>query len=257
MRHAVADLARRVEISRAANERYLEALAIVDVPCPAHALLDAVSRPVIKEDRPYRALRPVSPEEAAVFEAVLQGRFHLKGFTNCHLRNVLAPRPICDPQERRRASGRITRLLRRLRAHRLICRVSGTRYYRVTHLPENEESLPHLISWLLALLVEVFLKDRGLHFEVVDPVFEEEDLPGFEIDVPGGQAFEVSLAYTSRESGGQQHGSDEQGNSGIEDIEVFCHARSSKTSQNGATEADSRGSTALDGAKCQPGASGT
>jgi hypothetical protein len=132
MRHAVADLARRVEISRAANERYLEALAVVGVPCPAHEVLDAVSRPVTKEQRPYRALRPVSPEEAAVFEVVLQGRFHLKGFTNRHVRNLLAPRPISDPQERRRASARITRLLRLLRAHRLIGKVSGTRYYRVT-----------------------------------------------------------------------------------------------------------------------------
>jgi hypothetical protein len=132
MRHAVADLARRVEISRAANERYLEALAVVGVPCPAHELLDAVSRPVTKEKRPYRALRPVSPAEAAVFEAVLQGRFHLKGFTNRDLRNLLAPSPVSDPQEGRRTSGRTTRLLRLLRAHRLIRKVSGTRYYRVT-----------------------------------------------------------------------------------------------------------------------------
>jgi DNA-binding PadR family transcriptional regulator len=132
MRHGVADLARRVEISRAANERYLEALAVVKVPCPAHELLDAVSRPVTKDERPYRALRPVSPAEAAVFEAVLQGQFHLKGFTNRDLRNRLAPRAASEPQERRRTSGRITRLLRLLRAHGLIRKVSGTRYYRVT-----------------------------------------------------------------------------------------------------------------------------
>jgi len=37
-------LDRRVEISRAANERYLEALAVVEVPSPAGTLLDAVSR---------------------------------------------------------------------------------------------------------------------------------------------------------------------------------------------------------------------
>jgi hypothetical protein len=132
MRHAVADLVRRVEISRAANERYLEALAVVGVPCPSHELLDAVSRPVTKEERPYRALRPVSPAEAVVFKAVLQGQFHLKGFTNRVLRNLLVPSPASDPQARRRASGRMTRLLRLLRAHGLIRKVSGTRYYRVT-----------------------------------------------------------------------------------------------------------------------------
>lgn len=131
MRHGVADLGRRVEISRAANERYVEALAVVDVPSPVHTLLDGVSRPVTKGRRPYRALRPVSPQEAVVFAAVLKGEFLLKGFTNRDLREQLEPRRSNDPQERRRVSGRITRLLRLLRAHGLIRKVSGTRYYRV------------------------------------------------------------------------------------------------------------------------------
>ena len=42
------------------------------------------------------------------------------------------PRLNRDPEERRRLSGRMTRQLRLLRAHRLIRKVSGTRYYRVT-----------------------------------------------------------------------------------------------------------------------------
>jgi hypothetical protein len=132
MRHAVADLDRRVEISRAANERYLEALAVVTVACPARALLDAVSRPVTQDKRSYRPLRPVSQPEAAVFAAVLKGQYLLKGFTNRDVREQVEPGPICDLQERRRASGRTTRRLRLLRAHGLIRKVSGTRYYRVT-----------------------------------------------------------------------------------------------------------------------------
>jgi len=132
MRHAVADLDRRVEISRAANERYLEALAVVEIASPAHKLLDAVSRPVTKDERPYRALRPMSRSEAAVFAAVLGGQFFLKGFTNRDLRNRLGLCGSVDPPERRRQSGRMTRQLRLLRAHGLIRKVSGTRYYRVT-----------------------------------------------------------------------------------------------------------------------------
>ena len=69
---------------------------------------------------------------AVVFAAVLAGQFLLKGFTNRDLRQRLGVRPTTDLQERRRASGRITRLLRLLRAHHLIRKVSGTRYYRVT-----------------------------------------------------------------------------------------------------------------------------
>lgn len=132
MRHAVADLDRRVEISRAANERYLEALAVVGVPSPARELLDAVSRRVIKAHRPYRPLRPVCRQDAAVFAAVLKGQFLLKGFTNRDLREQLSPSKVRDPQQQRRASGRTTRLLRLFRAHGLIRKVSGTRYYRVT-----------------------------------------------------------------------------------------------------------------------------
>jgi hypothetical protein len=132
MRHGVVDLERRVEISRAANQRYLEALAFVDVPSPAHVLLEGVSRPVTKDQRPYRALRPVSRAAAAVLAAVLQGEFLLKGFTNRDLREQVKCRKITDPQERRRASGRTTRRLRWLWAHGLIRKVSGTRYDRLT-----------------------------------------------------------------------------------------------------------------------------
>jgi len=132
MRLGLADLARRVEVSRAANERYLEALAEVDVPAPVAGLLDAVSRRVVKDHRPYRALRPVSREEAAVFQAVLSGEFLLRGFTNLDLRNCLTPLHPWDRQDPPGLSAWVTRLLRLLRAHGLIRKVSGTRYYRVT-----------------------------------------------------------------------------------------------------------------------------
>jgi len=132
MRHAVADLGRRVEIHRAANERYLEALAVVELPGPACRLLDRVSRRVVKQKRPYRALRPIGPEEAKAFRAVLNGGFLLKGFRNRDLRARLGPAQAVNPQAARRLSGKTTRLLRLLRAHGLIRKVSGTRYYRVT-----------------------------------------------------------------------------------------------------------------------------
>jgi hypothetical protein len=131
MRFGLADLARRVEVSRAANERYLQALAVVNVPAPARTLLDVVSRPVVKDQRPYRALRPVSPQEAQLFAAVLEGQFLLKGFTNRDLRQRVASPP-ADQWESRRLSARMTRQIRLLRAHGLVRKVSGTRYYRVT-----------------------------------------------------------------------------------------------------------------------------
>ena len=131
MRFGLADLARRVQVSRAANERYLRALALVEVPAPVASLLDPVARRVIKDGRPYRALHPTSREEAGVFRIVLDARFLLRGFTNRDLRQALWRGPD-DPQQSRLRSGRTTRLLRLLRAHGLIQKVGGTRYYRVT-----------------------------------------------------------------------------------------------------------------------------
>jgi hypothetical protein len=66
-----------------------------------------------------------------VFQVVLDGRFLLRGFTNRDLRQALWPKPK-DPLQSRRQSGKTTRLLRLLRAHGLIRKVSQTRYYRVT-----------------------------------------------------------------------------------------------------------------------------
>src|SRR5207244_4957747 len=46
LRKGVADTARLVQIARAANERYLQALAVVGEPKPSHRILDPVSQPV-------------------------------------------------------------------------------------------------------------------------------------------------------------------------------------------------------------------
>jgi len=137
MRQGVCDFPRRVQVSRAANERYLEALAVVDVPAPACMVLDAVSRPVVRAGRRYRGLRPIAEQDAALFRAVLRGEFLLRGFTNRQLRECLHPFLPRDPAAVRRLSGQTTRQLRLLRAHRLIRKVSATRYYRVTRLGQQ------------------------------------------------------------------------------------------------------------------------
>jgi hypothetical protein len=132
MRKGLADIPRRVEISRAANERYLEALAVVGQPQPVRQTFDPVSRRIVHQGRPYRGLRPLTPEETDLFRAVLRGEFLIQGFRNPDLRRRLFPEATDDPRRKRQASGRVTRLLRLLRAHGLIRKVSATRYYRVT-----------------------------------------------------------------------------------------------------------------------------
>jgi hypothetical protein len=125
LRKGIADLRRRAELSRAANARYLDALAVVGLETPSYRLLDRVSQRV-KAKRQYRALRPISPEDASLFQVILHGEFSLQGFRNGDLRRALGQ------SEPKNSSARISRLLALLRAHKLIFKVFKTNYYRIT-----------------------------------------------------------------------------------------------------------------------------
>jgi hypothetical protein len=132
MRKGVADFRRRSEIARSANKRYLDALAVVGETKPSHQLFDAVSKRIENDGRPYRALRPVSPEDSRLFEVILGGEFSIQGFRNRDIREQLEANAENDPRKLKRASARITRLLRLLVAHNLIYKVAHTNYYRIT-----------------------------------------------------------------------------------------------------------------------------
>jgi hypothetical protein len=121
-----------VAVSLAANERYLQALAVVGEETPSHRILDPVSTPVYKHGQRYRALRPVSPQEARLFAALLAGEHLLAGFTNRQIQARLFSSPACDERERRRRSAFVSRQFRLLRAHGLIHKLSRHRRYRAT-----------------------------------------------------------------------------------------------------------------------------
>jgi hypothetical protein len=125
MRKGISDLSRRVEVSRSSNERYLEALSVVGETTPSSKLLDSVSKPAQHNGRPYRALHPVSPQDARLFESVLRGEFLLQGFRNKDIR------PFFESNGGD-LSARIGRRLGLLRAHGLIFKVPKTHYYRIT-----------------------------------------------------------------------------------------------------------------------------
>lgn len=128
----VAWLWRYAEISRSANARYLEALAVVDDWRQARQVLDQATRPAKLGGRRKRALAPLSPEDQALFLAVLRGEHQVRGVSNREVAERLygpAPR---NAAERRRRCGRVTRRLQLLRAHGLLAKVPRSRRYRVT-----------------------------------------------------------------------------------------------------------------------------
>lgn len=131
MRKGVADTWRRVELSRTANARYLDALAVVGDEKPSYRYFDAVSKPVNKNKRRYRPLRPIAPDDATLFESVLHGEFQIRGFRNADLRALLFCKPTCK-EEQNRQMGKMSRIIGLLRAHGLVKKVSKTRLYRIT-----------------------------------------------------------------------------------------------------------------------------
>jgi len=129
MRKGVADLHRRAEVSQAANERYLDALASLDTSQPVGELVRHICRPTRWHGQRVRALRPWSEEDRPLLQAVLRGEFAINGFRNRDLQTLLFPRPAKTPEEQVRRRGAVTRKLRLLRAHGLIRKVPSTHRY--------------------------------------------------------------------------------------------------------------------------------
>jgi hypothetical protein len=153
MRKGIADLPRRVELSRAANARYLDALSVVPDPTPVHQLFDPLSHRRILNGRPYRSLRPIAPDESARFAALLDGATMLEGCRPRDLRRFLSPHEPPDLTERRRLTGRISRLFRLYRAHGLIAKIAHTHRYRVT--PKGQQIMSTAIRFRIANLSQL------------------------------------------------------------------------------------------------------
>jgi hypothetical protein len=137
LRKGVAWLWRYAELSRASNNRYLQALTVVDDDSAARRLWDRATKPAPWQGRRRRALQPLNRAEQELFLAALRGEHRLRGFRNADLRARLYATPPRDAGERRRRCARVTRLIQLLRAHGLVAKLPHTRRYRVTSSGEQ------------------------------------------------------------------------------------------------------------------------
>jgi hypothetical protein len=140
-----------------ANHRYLDALAVVDDPAPAHRALDRLVQPVRDgQGRASRAFNPAAPTDFTLFAAVLRGEHTLQGLRNRDLRvRLFGPAAATD----RRRSAHVSRLLKRLHLRGLLAKIPRSRRWRVTQLG-------HAVLSTAVLLREehfpnVFLKDAA------------------------------------------------------------------------------------------------
>jgi hypothetical protein len=145
LRKGVADMHRRAQVGQKINDRYATALATVSETTPLAELTQDLGRPTTWKGRPVRALNPLAPEDVALLEAVHGGEFMLNGFRNRDLRALLfAKTPPGTPEETRRQSAKVTRLLRLLRAHGLITKVPKTHRYQIA--PEGRKKVGALLA---------------------------------------------------------------------------------------------------------------
>lgn len=130
MRKAVADLSRRADACQSINERYLESLAAVSHKEPLQQIIAPLCRPAQMDGRRVRALSPHSEEDGRLLSAISRPEFLLHGFRNQDLRALLFAD---DPTKTaKQQSGKVTRLIRLLRAHGLIRKVRQSHRYQVS-----------------------------------------------------------------------------------------------------------------------------
>ena len=132
MRQGVADLHRRAEVSQGCNERYLKAQATVEDESKLEDCLSGLSRATKETNgRPARALN-VFGEDGRVLSELGRGEFAINGFRNGDLQKGLYEKAAETKEERKKRSGKVTRLLRLLKAHKLIRKVAKTHRYQLT-----------------------------------------------------------------------------------------------------------------------------
>jgi hypothetical protein len=134
LRRNVADLHRRAQVSQAANERYLEALASVAETKTVKELAAPLSRRVAepgKSGRLMRGMNPLEATDAVLLTTISDPKWMVNGIRNRDLVEALYPTATTDPAEQRKRSARVTRLIRLLRAHGLLQKVSKTHRYQV------------------------------------------------------------------------------------------------------------------------------
>jgi hypothetical protein len=132
MRKGVADIHRRAQVSSAANDRYLEALATVQDKTPLQDIIKDVQRRANLKNQSVRALRIWDADEARLLRAVGAGEFVANGFRNRDIVQRLFPNTK-NQDLRKKRGAHITRKLRILRAHGVIQKQRGTYRYVVTN----------------------------------------------------------------------------------------------------------------------------
>jgi hypothetical protein len=132
MNKGVSNFYRYSEVALAANERYLEALSVVDDPAAAYRQVEELTEPIEVSGRNHAGFNPASKADVKLFSVVLDGNHLVRGFRNGDIREALFGAND-DQDERHRQSLAVGRMLKRLHVRALIAKVPNTRRWLVSH----------------------------------------------------------------------------------------------------------------------------
>jgi len=128
MGKSISNLYRYAEIAKAANRRFLDSMCNVIPKGSIEKEINGVCSKKTFKGRCYTGYNVWEPETFHLFEAISDGSYLIRGFTNRDIRRrVIAGNPD-SPRER----GRMSRVLAKLRAHGLIQKIPHSRRYLVS-----------------------------------------------------------------------------------------------------------------------------
>lgn len=129
MNKEVANLVYYQQQALACNQRYLDALAVVDDPAPADQELRQLTEPKVVAGRSMAGFNPARREDVRLFAAVRDGDHIARGFRNKDLRAALFS---SDAKPSPQRSAAVGRLVKRLHVRHLVAKIPRTRRWRVT-----------------------------------------------------------------------------------------------------------------------------
>lgn len=142
MGKSVSNLYRYAQVSMTANEKYLNSLCAIDIRDNIGKKVEKLSNSVITKTktgskRSTGGFNLLKEETGLLFEAINDSRFCLNNFRNRDLRELLIEKGGIKLKEKtkeslKKLSNKITRLISKLRAHKLIAKTPRSFCYRVT-----------------------------------------------------------------------------------------------------------------------------
>jgi hypothetical protein len=136
MRKGVAYHCRCRDISRQANYRCLDALAVVDDSTPAIQHLDDITtRKQTSSGRGVQAFNPFSRDDIQLFKAMMAGEHPIRRLSNADVHICLEDSShlqdlVSYPKKQ---SAKVSRIISSFYTHKLIAKVARTRRWRVTN----------------------------------------------------------------------------------------------------------------------------